>query len=125
MVIFQVGDNGIISLNNSYNPFIPRPLPISGDCFIAPYWADFDLTGATTTGFVFYRQTEDPFLLARAANEIKAAFPMSPNSTVSNLLIVTWDGVGYYLGHTDKVGSYVMINKLYAYVRTYVATYNC
>ena len=31
------------------------------------------------------------------------AFPTSQNANVTNLLIVTWDSVGYYDGHTDKV----------------------
>ena len=97
-----MGDNGIISLNNSYNHWNPTSLPINDTQFIAPYWADFDLTA---TGNVFYRQTRDPALLARATNEIQAAFPMSENVIVTNLLIVTWDAVGYYFNNTDKVGS--------------------
>ena len=96
-----MGDNGIISLNNSYNSWIPRSLPINNYQFIAPYWADFHITGA---GNVFYRQTRDPALLARATNEIQAAFPMSENVIVTNLLIVTWDAVGYYFNNTNKVG---------------------
>ena len=102
IVIFQVGDNGIISLNSPYNYWYPRSLPINDTQFIAPYWADFDQRG---TGNVFYRQTRDPSLLARATNEIQAAFPMSQNVIVTNLLIVTWDTVGYYSRNTDKVGS--------------------
>ena len=54
---------------------------------------------------MFYRQTRDPNLLARATNEIRAAFPMSQDVIVYNLLIVTWDDVGYYYYGTDKVGS--------------------
>ena len=98
-------DNGIISLGNFYNSWTPRSLPINNIQFIAPYWADFDLTG---TGNIFYRQTRDPTLLARATNEIRAAFPMSEN-VIINLLIVTWDAVGYYSSNTDKVGSYMHI----------------
>ena len=96
-----MGDNGIISLDNLYNPWNPRLLPINNIQFVAPYWADFDLTG---TGNVFYRQTRDSTLLARATNEIRAAFPMSENVIITNLLIVTWDAVGYYSNNTDKVG---------------------
>ena len=98
----QVGDNGIVSLNSSFNIWNPNSLLVNGLQFIAPYWADFDLRG---TGNVFYRQTRNPALLARATNEIQAAFPMSENVTVTNLLIVTWDAVGYYANNTDKVGS--------------------
>ena len=52
---------------------------------------------------MFYRQTTDPSLLARAASEIRAAFPMSQNVTIKHLLIATWDRVGYYFNNTDKV----------------------
>ena len=100
LLVFQVGDNGIISLNSSYNHYIPGPIPLYGPRFIAPYWSDVDLTG---TGNVFYRQTKDPALLARATNEIRNVFPLSQNVIVTNLLIVTWDAVGYYNNHTDKV----------------------
>ena len=89
-------------MNNTFNHWNPSSLPINETQFIAPYWADFDLTG---TGNVFYRQTRNPALLARAANEIQAAFPMSENVIVINLLIVTWDAVGYYSSNSDKVGS--------------------
>ena len=67
---------------------------------IAPFWADIDFS---KTGNVFYRQTTDPDLLARATNEIKLAFPTSSKAKIKNLLIVTWDEVGYYYQHIDKV----------------------
>ena len=67
---------------------------------IAPYWADVDTAGI---GQIHYRQTTNSTLLARATNEIRMAFPTSQNVNVTNLLIVTWDSVGYYLSHTDKV----------------------
>jgi len=70
------------------------------DKIIAPYWADVDTRG---TGQVFYRQTTDSSLLARATSEIKAAFPRSQNVTITDLLIVTWDNVGYYYQKNDKV----------------------
>ena len=67
---------------------------------IAPYWADVDTTG---TGQIYYRQTTNSTLLARATNEIRMAFPTSQNVNVTNLLIATWDSVGYYDSRTDKV----------------------
>ena len=109
VVIFQVGDNGIIDLSNSSNPFHPTALPLNGLRFIAPYWADTDLRG---TGQVYYRQTKDPVLLARANNEIQRAFPLSQDVTVTNLVIATWDAVGYYNLGTNKVGLCVNTYKL-------------
>lgn len=52
---------------------------------------------------MYYRQTNDSVLLARATNEIQTAFPMSQNVEITNLFIVTWDAVGYYFRSTDKV----------------------
>ena len=73
---------------------------------IAPFLASVDIRG---TGNVFYRQTIDPTLLARATNQIKSAFPTSSNAAIKNLLIVTWDSVGYYYNHTDKVLMYAYL----------------
>ena len=92
--------NGIISLTTSYNPYTPLALPLSGNQIIAPYWSDVDITGI---GQIFYRQTTNSTLLARATNEIRAAFPTSQNVNVTNLLIATWDAVGYYNDGIDKV----------------------
>ena len=100
LIDFQIGDNGIIGLDNFYNPYQPRALPLNGSRFIAPYWADTDLIG---TGQVYYRQTKDPVLRTRAANEIQRVFPFSQNVIVTNLVIATWDAVGYYPRGIDKV----------------------
>ena len=97
-------------MNNSFNPYRPRALPVNQTRFIAPYWADTDLRG---TGEVFYRQTKDPILLARATNEIQTAFPLSQNVIVTNLVIVTWDAVGYYRIGTDKVRLYCIHQNMY------------
>ena len=104
---FQVGDNGIISLNTSYNLYTPRLLPLNHAGFIAPYWADVDIS---RTGEIYYRQTKSPILLARAAKHIQVAFPLSLNVIITNLLIVTWDAVGYYSSGTNKV---LKINNYY------------
>ena len=70
---------------------------------MAPYWSGTDTRG---TGEIFYRQTAEPNLLARASREIQEVFPMSQNVTITNLFIVTWDAVGYYYMGTDKVNSF-------------------
>ena len=64
---------------------------------MAPYWANVDTRG---TGKIFYRQSTDPSLLARATSEIRL---VSKNVTITNLFIATWDAVGYYSRKTDKV----------------------
>ena len=108
--MFQVGSNGIISLNTSYNPARSESLPISRYKFVAPFWADIDTRG---TGATYYRQTNNSALLARATNEIQMAFPLAQEVNVTNLLIVTWSAVGYYPGGIDKVMDiyYIYVSK--------------
>ena len=67
--------------------------------FIAPYWCDVDTSG---TGQVYYRQTNDSILLARAAKDIQSA-SLSDSVMITNLFIVTWNAVGYFHSSTDKV----------------------
>ena len=93
--------NGVVSLDSPFTSPSPNPLPLNDtDKIIAPYWGDVDTTG---TGQIFYRQTTDPNLLDRASSDIQAAYPLSPNVTVTNLFIATWDAVGYFFMQTDKV----------------------
>ena len=93
--------NGVISFRYPFTSSFTTSLPLSGTYqIIAPYWADVDTRG---TGQIFYRQSIDPDLLARASSEIQAAYPLSQNVTVTNLFITTWDAVGYYYRETDKV----------------------
>ena len=100
-MLTQINENGIISFGSRYNVRTPRSFPLSGGIqLIAPYWADVDTRG---TGTIYYRQTTDPDLLARATSEIRAAFPESRNFTIQNLLIATWYRVGYYYQSSDKV----------------------
>jgi len=74
------------------------PTRLGHDTIIAPFWADVDTTG---TGTVYYRETSDPSLLSRAANEIQGT--VATSFTPSYLFIATWDAVGYYMNRTDKV----------------------
>ena len=54
---------------------------------------------------MFYRQTTDLSLLARATTEIRSAFPQYQDVTMKSLLIVTWYRVGYitFSDNIDKV----------------------
>ena len=105
----QINDDGVISFGSRYNVYNPQSLPLNGtDKIIAPYWADVDTRG---TGRVFYRQTINSSLLARATSEIRAAFPMFKSGNIQNLLIATWYRVGhfhYYNQRTDKVSVIVI-----------------
>jgi len=105
----QVNDNGIISFRGPSFYRDPFPLNSTGISFqqiIAPYWANVD---SEVMGNIFYRQTNDTILLARATNEIQSAFPTSSNLPIKNLFIATWHDVGYNFRHNDKV-KYKYIN---------------
>ena len=98
----QVNNNGDISFTGPISTFTPQAFPLSGNLqLIAPYWADVDTRG---TGSVWYRQTTDTQLLARARDEIRAAFINQASFNPTSLFIATWDHVGYYNRRTDKVG---------------------
>ena len=118
----QVNDNGIISIGSRYNARTPLSLPRSGSSLriIAPYWADVDTRG---TGNIYYRQTTDPSLLARATSEIRAAFPNSQSVTIRNLLVATWDGVGYYSRRSDKVLNNIVVHIIRS-ITYYCTLYN-
>ena len=106
-MLLQVSDNGVIILGSvlTFDSSTPRSFPLrESEKIIAPYWADVD---TSETGNIYYRQTTDPSLLARATSEIRAAVPTSQNVTITNLLIATWDRVGYYYRGTDKVCMYM------------------
>ena len=56
------------------------------------------------TGIVWYRSTTDPEIILRVRNEIAAAFPqLSISFIAQEVVVVTWDHVGYYAQHTDLV----------------------
>ena len=97
----QVNTNGVISFSTYFDGSTSHLFPLSGtDKIIAPFWADVDTTGI---GIIHYRQTTDNNLLARATKQIRTAFPNVQVASVEYLLIATWDAVGYYPEHPDKV----------------------
>ena len=98
----QVNNNGDISFTRPVSTYTPQTFPLSGNLqLIAPDWADVDTRG---TGSVWYRETTDTQLLARARDEIRAAFINQASFSPTSLFIATWDHVGYYSQRTDKVG---------------------
>jgi len=87
---------------------------------LAPYWADVDTTG---TGKIFYRQTADPSLLARASSEIQRAYGLSQNFAIRNLFIATWYKVGLFPSRTDKVNQQCI--STYALAYAYIVCICC
>ena len=56
---------------------------------VALYWTDTNIKGS---GNIFYHQTTNAGLLARATNKICTAFPTSQNVVIISLLIATCTG---------------------------------
>ena len=100
-VYMQVNNNGVISFQRAVFQFTPDSFPLSDDLeLIAPYWADVDTRGA---GTVWYRETDDAVLRARAAGDIQAANISQSTFLPLQLFIATWDRVGYFSQNTDLV----------------------
>ena len=56
------------------------------------------------TGIVWYRSTTDPEIILRVRDEISTAFPqLSISFIAQEVVVVTWDHVGYYARRTDLV----------------------
>ena len=96
----QVNNNGNISPGGPFGQFIPQVFPNSFFPLIAVYWADAD-TQPEDGGFVWYQIITSSDLLQRALDDISLAYPSAPD--IDYLLIATWDHIGYYNLHTDKV----------------------
>ncbi len=94
----QVNSNGHVSLNRSFTntavggEFFPLPIPLFGEHFpplLAPLYGDVD---PSRGGLVLYRETQDPQLISRYANEVSTstAFPNQPTFNPESLFIATW-----------------------------------
>ena len=66
----------------------------------APFWADVD---TTAIGNVWYRVTSNSDNVQKVKDIVTEAFPQSSDFTASNVIVATWDQVGYYDANDDKV----------------------
>ena len=93
----------MVSFDAPVSIFTPRSFPINGSLvLLSPYWGDVD-TRPSNGGFVYYKNTTDSILLTKARNQVRTLFPAFANFTPTFLFIATWDHVGYFNRHTDKV----------------------
>ena len=95
--------------------FDPLPLPLTtfGHAnlqLIATYWADSD-TRPDDGGWVWYRATMDETLKTKATDLIKSSSPNRNMFSPDYLFIATWDRVGYFNRHTDKVKVYSLVSQ--------------
>ncbi|XP_041268181.1 sushi, nidogen and EGF-like domain-containing protein 1 [Onychostruthus taczanowskii] len=100
-----VNNNGVVSFGTMVPEFTPQPFPLPGHRpFVAPYWADVD---TRVGGDVFYRQSRDPQLLARLAQDLAPAVPPGdPPPQPTWAFVATWDRVAYFGTASDKVNTF-------------------
>ena len=97
-----MSNNGYITTIESYGQFEPLRFNTVFFPLIAPYWADVDTTPAGG-GLVWYRVSTSQADRDRARNDIRAVFQEAARFTPTVVFIATWDHVGYYIDHIDKV----------------------
>ncbi|MGH9195121.1 MAG: nidogen-like domain-containing protein, partial [Acidimicrobiia bacterium] len=76
-------NNGNVSFGSGFATFTSTGFPVAGFPMVAPFWADVD-TREAQSGIVYYRVD-------------------------ANRLIVTWDHVGYFSTHSDKLSTFQLI----------------
>lgn len=81
---FWINNNGNLTFNASVGQYTPTPFPASSNPMIAPFWGDVD-TRCSTCGSVFVS---------------------SPNA---DTVVVTWNNVGYYSAHSNKLNDFQAI----------------
>ena len=98
-----VNENGLVSflteISTFYSVQFPMEYPI-----IAPFYADIDTRGV---GQVYWRASTESEDTSRAANLVQQYYtePFRPKEVV----VVTWDQVGYYEEQTDKTNMVQLI----------------
>ena len=101
----------MISFDRAIDLYTPDSFPFNGSTsaaedlqLIAPYWGDVD-TRSENGGTVWYRESNAQEDIARARDDIRAAYGEARDSNFAprSVFIATWDHVGYYNEEDDKV----------------------
>jgi hypothetical protein len=87
---FYVNNNGNITFNSPLSAYTPDPFPIADQPMIAPWWGDVDTRGGVPTGNL----------------PSNAVYVAAPNAST---VVVTWNNVGYYGSHTDKLNNFQLV----------------
>ena len=100
-----MNNNGDLSFNSGFSDFSPQPFPISTP-LIAPFWADLY---TEYFGSLWYRLTTDSDIIERIREEVASAFPELTTFSATEVLIATWDHVGYCCSSNSPVKLYTNI----------------
>ncbi|XP_056187494.1 sushi, nidogen and EGF-like domain-containing protein 1 [Falco biarmicus] len=100
-----VNNNGVVSFGTGVPEFTPEPFPLPGHRpFVAPYWADVD---TRLGGDVFYRQSQEPELLARLTRDLTPAVTSSdPTPKPTWAFVATWYRVSFFGAASKKVNTF-------------------
>lgn len=108
----QVNANGHISFLAPVSDFVPERFPLERSLpLIAPFWADSD-TQPEDGGHIWYRNSTDFDILSSVAEIIHSNFLAVDSFDPDFLFIVTWDHIGYYSRHTDRV-HYILLGSIF------------
>lgn len=92
-----INNNGSVTFNGPRSTFTPSVITgVSGNPEITPYFADVDTRGGATSPTFGGNST--------GSNLVYYDF-----DTASDRLIVTWDDVGYFSNHIDKLNAFQLI----------------
>lgn len=100
-----VNDNGIVSFLTEVPSFFSAPFPLTYP-IMAPLYSDVDTRGV---GRVFYRETQEPSLLARFEQTVGANFAAGSSFRARSLFVATWEGVGYYERKADRRNTFQLV----------------
>jgi nidogen (entactin) len=100
-----VNTNGLLSFITDVPTFINIEFPI-GYPVIAPFYANADTSKA---GTVYYRETQDAYMLVKAEEDLKLCFPQHYHFQPTDLFIATWSDVGYHKAGSDKMNTFQAI----------------
>lgn len=97
-----MNSNGLLSFQteipNFFNTEFPLDYPV-----IAPLYSNVDTTKA---GTITYYETQKRSLLKRATTNVHSSFSFSEDFEAQSIFIVTWEGVGYHKGGSDKLNTF-------------------
>jgi len=121
----QVNNNGMLSFGTAISQYTPEAFPLGdGQRLIAPYWADVDTRlpvidtiiipngrSPEETGRVWYREEFQSEMFERVAQDVRRAFVDQANFYPTWLFIATWEAVGYFNRHIDRVSEVAIVGR--------------
>ncbi len=99
-----VNTNGNITFNGALSVYTPDPFPVASQPMIAPYWADVDIRPGDGSCGGIGPGVSPGNLMCRNPRSNGVWWHLDPGR-----MIVTWDRVGYFGCHTDRLMSFQLV----------------